>query len=385
LSLIGFSFRAAKLDNKPAQRVVEALEEAALLLPDWSLRRMLRAALDYAKRIELAAEVKLNPVTGQPEGVTPKIMLREPGVEERKHGFISVDTLLETADQALGESERKFWIVLDRLDVAFVDTPELEANALRALFRVYRDMASLSNFGVKIFLRDDIWARITSAGFREASHFTRSITITWTASALLHLVIRRALHNDAVRDFYRVDRSVVLASSQEQEKLFYRIFPDQVDPGKRKSTTFDWLLSRTTDGTKQPAPRELIHLLAAIRDQQLKSLEMGAPEPPNEALFDRAAIKAALPEVSKVRYEQTLLAEHPGLKPLLSHLEGKKTQQTPNTLAKIWGVSREEATASAEKLTEVGFFEKRGTREQPLFWVPFIYRDALKMPQGSEE
>src|SRR5438552_14941490 len=59
LSLIGFSFRAAKLDNKPAQRVVEALEEAALLLPDWSLRRMLRAALDYAKRIELAAEVKL--------------------------------------------------------------------------------------------------------------------------------------------------------------------------------------------------------------------------------------------------------------------------------------------------------------------------------------
>ena len=47
----------------------------------------------------------------------------------------------------------KFWILLDRLDVAFADSADLEANALRALFRVYPDMAALSNFGVKIFLR----------------------------------------------------------------------------------------------------------------------------------------------------------------------------------------------------------------------------------------
>jgi hypothetical protein len=59
---------------------------------------------------------------------------------------------------------------------------------------------------------------------------------------------------------------------------------------------------------------------------------MGLPEPPGEALFDRNALKAALPEVSKVRFEQTLCAEHPGLKPLLDRLEGEKTQQTPTTM-----------------------------------------------------
>ena len=77
------------------------------------------------KRIELAADVKLNPTTGQPGGITPTIMLREPGAEEREHGFIPVDTLLENADQALGEDGKKFWIALDRLDLAFVDSSEL--------------------------------------------------------------------------------------------------------------------------------------------------------------------------------------------------------------------------------------------------------------------
>lgn len=112
---------------------------------------------------------------------------------------------------------------------------------------------------------------------------------------------------------------------------------------------------------------------------------MGAPDPPDEALFDRAAIKAALPEVSKVRFEQTLSAEHPALKPLLARLEGEKTQQTPKTLTKIWGVSEDRALTNAEKLAEIGFFERRGTKEQPLFWVPFLYRDALNMVQGPAE
>ncbi len=290
---------------------------------------------------------------------------------------------MELADEAF--EGLQFWIVLDRLDVSFADSPELEGNALRALFRVYRDMAGLRNVSLKIFLRDDIWARITDVGFREASHVTKSITITWDQRALLNLVIRRAVHNQSIRDYYAVDPIAVLGSAEEQEKLFYRIFPPQVDTGARKSTTLDWMMTRTSDGTKQTAPRELIHLLSAARDQQLKALEMGQPEPQGEMLFDRNILKSALPEVSKVRFDQTLCAEYPKLKPLLNKLEGEKTQQTPSTLAKIWNVPEARAIENAEKLAEVGFFEKRGTKEQPVFWVPFIYRDALNMVQGPAE
>jgi hypothetical protein len=385
LSLIGTLFRLAEFENQHAKLLLSSLEEAKLIPKEWSLKQSLRAALDYVRRIEVSGEVKVNPQTGQAEGAAGKVTLREPSAEARKQGYISADSLLEEADRALAEDQMKFWIVLDRLDVAFADSVGLEENALRALFRVYRDMAALSNISLKIFLRDDIWARITAAGFREASHITKSITITWDSRSLLNLVIRRALHNESIRAFYHVNPANVLASADEQEKLFYKIFPGQVDAGERKSTTLDWMLTRTMDGTGKTTPRELIHLLSAARDQQLRLIEMGEQEPAGETLFDRTALKAALPEVSKARYERTLCAEQPALKPMLDKLEGEKTQQTPATLAKIWRVSESEALARAEKLTDVGFFQKRGSKEQPLYWVPFLYRDALKMVQGQAE
>lgn len=387
LSMIGAAVSILKTGGERAEGLLRILRGDGLVTEeDWSLRRMLRAALDYARRIEgLVGEVKLNPVTGQPEGLGGKILIREPSSEQRKLGYVSADELLGDADGILSELGLNFWIVLDRLDVAFADSPDLEANALRALFRVYRDLAGFGNIALKIFLRDDIWARITEAGFREASHITRSITITWDSRALLHLVIRRALYNEAVRDFYAIDAPAVLGSFEEQERLFYRIFPPQVDPGARKPSTLDWMLTRTADGTRQTAPRELIHLLSSARDQQLKSLEMGAPEPPGEALFERNSLKAALPDVSKARFEQTLCAEHPKLKPLLLSLDGEKTQQTPQSLAKIWRVSDSHAMANAEKLAEVGFFERRGTKEAPIYRVPFLYRDALNLVQGPAD
>lgn len=290
LSLVGTVFSAAKLSGDHAKELVGLLAEAGLVHPEWSLKRSFQSALEYVRRIEgLSGGVKLDPQSGQPAGLEAKITLREPGNEQRKQGFISADSLLEIADRALKELDLKFWIVLDRLDVAFADSPALEENALRALFRVYRDIAALENVKLKIFLRDDIWSRITTEGFREASHITQSITITWDQKSLLNLVVRRLLHNQAIRDFYQADPAVVLASSTQQAKLFYRIFPAQIDAGERKSTTLDWILTRTADGTGNTAPRELIHLMSAARDQQLKLLEMGASEPAGETLFDRAA------------------------------------------------------------------------------------------------
>ena len=363
LSLIGTAFRLAEIDNSHSRSVVSALEGAGLVIAHWSLKRSLRAALDYIQRIDsVSGDIKVNPATGQPEGVGGKITVREPTKEQLNLGYTSADSLLEEADRGFSEAGKKFWIVLDRLDVAFAESPDFEGNALRALFRVYRDIAGLQSIALKVFLRDDVWKRITSTGFREASHVTKSITITWDKKSLLNLVIRRALHNEAVRAFYDVDSAAVLASSEAQENLFYRIFPSQVDLGERKSNTLDWMLSRTADGTGQTAPRELIHLLSAARDEQLKSLEMGAPEPEGDALFERSAMKAALPEVSKARYEQTLCAEYPALKPILDKLDGEKTQQTPATLAKIWRASHSEAVAEPSTCPKLGFSRNAGLR-----------------------
>ena len=114
-------------------------------------------------------------------------------------------------------------------------------------------------------------------------------------------------------------------------------------------------------------------------------LELGNPPPADKLLFDRAAFKAALPEVSKVRLEQTLFAEQASLRQYMESLEGEKTQQYPSTLAKIWNVEETEALKIASKLVEVGFFERRGSKEEPAFWVPFLYRDALSLVQGPAD
>ena len=78
-----------------------------------------------------------------------------------------------------------------RIDVAFAESAELEHNALRALFGVYADLRQYDRLTPKIFLRSDIWERITAEGFREASHITRAITISWDNNALMNLMVSR--------------------------------------------------------------------------------------------------------------------------------------------------------------------------------------------------
>jgi hypothetical protein len=117
----------------------------------------------------------------------------------------------------------------------------------------------------------------------------------------------------------------------------------------------------------------------------LQMLERGEQEPPGEMLFSRQALRDALPEVSRVRLEQTLYAEYPEVQGYLQSLHREKTNQTPRSLAGVWGVSEEEASAIASRLVEIGFFERRGEKNNPNYWVPFLYRQALEMVQGSAD
>ena len=72
-------------------------------------------------------------------------------------------------------------------------------------------------------------------------------------------------------------------------------------------------------------------------------------------------------------------------RPFVSKLEGQKAEQTPDSLANLWSLSRDGAIAKAKELVELGFFEERGTRDEPTYWVPFLYRDALNLVQGKAE
>lgn len=377
------------INNASTKELEDALAREGLIKGESSLATLLKGVGDYVKRIfnpkEIGGDIKLDPVTGMPIGVGGKIVFSEPSAAEAKDNFRSVDNLLALANSALSISNYQAWVLLDRLDVAFSENQQLEVNALRALFRVYLDSMAYENFKIKIFLRTDIWERITDGGFREASHITRHTTIEWGKAALLNLIVKRALHNESIRNFYSVDVELGVSSGENQEDFFYRMCPAQIDVGSKQPRTVDWLLTRTQDGQRINAPREMVHMLNTIRNVQAQKLELGDSELDDENLFARSSFKEALPEVSKVRLEQTIYAENPNLKSFIERLKGEKTQQTPETLSQIWKNSQVEAAHLANELVKVGFFEQRGDKASPTYWVPFLYRDALGLVQGAAE
>lgn len=386
LTTVGQALVAYDVKNDPAKQLLEKLEEASLLPPGTVPRRLLvRRAMDYAKLFfrppaSVEASMTVDPTTGVPL-VIPKITFVEPTTKERNAGSLFVDDLFDIAERAMEEAGFSIWILLDRLDIAFADSAELEANALRALFRVYRDLQPKSRIDLKIFLRTDIWETITKTGFREASHITRDLRIEWNENTLLRLAVQRLLRSDALRSHYGVDQEEILADIDRQRAFFYAVYPPQIDQGSKKPATVDWCLSRTKDGTGQNAPRELIHLLSETRNSQLKRFETGQAAPEGATVFDRQAFKEALPAVSKARLTQTLYAEHASLREYIEKLEGQKTRQNAKSLAILWGTSESDAAVAAEELVIIGFFEPRLSD----FWVPFLYRPALEMVQGSAE
>lgn len=311
-----------------------------------------------------------------------EVGVAHPDEEEKR---IDADSAMSVLNRILVRDGHTMWVLFDRLDTVFDDNPNLEENALRALFKTYRDFAKHNHVRLKIFLRTDIWRALTEKGFREASHITQSATIEWSEANIVNLIIRRILSNPELVEFYGIEPEKILADYDEQRKLFYRIFPDQIDAGTRKSETIRWLMARVADGTQQVAPRELIHLLNETKDEQIKAVELGEPAPEGEKLFSPAAMKRALPAVSQVRLEQTIFAEYPELKSRILMLEGEKATQSLETLSKVWDTTGEETEKIASALVAIGFFELRGDKKNPQYWVPFLYRPRLKLIQGKAD
>lgn len=386
LSLIAHEIRSYGIDTPGTRSVFGALVDAKLLEGELNLAGLLLSVQGFARRLlgitGLEGGIELDPMSGMPSGVIGRISLAEPSGELRSAGINSIDGMLEKLNQALAENGYTVWVLLDRLDVAFAESHGLEANAIRALVRTYNDLQAFDRISLKIFLREDIWNRVTETGFREASHIIRYEVMRWTSPMLLNLILRRILSNDVFVSEYGINRDEILGDSEKQSDLFRKIFPPQVEQGPRKAATFDWMVGRCADATGNTAPRELIHLLNCLRDEEIRRLERGENTAPGDQIFDRSVFKQALPRVSETRLNTYLFAEYPEERPFLEKLKGEKTEQTPESLASIWGVDRDVAIAKAGELIKLGFFQLRGTRTEPTFWVPFLYRDGLNLVQG---
>lgn len=364
-----------------AEEVKNKLVEAGLIEERNSLKRLVNAAMSFARKIINFESIEGG--AGLEGGLSGKITFRTPTTEKHKLGFISVDELLEKLNIFLIKKSKSCWILFDRLDVAFDQDPELEKNALRALFKTYRDIEDLKAICLKIFLRDDIWKKITDEGFRESSHITRTTTISWSPQSLLNLIILRAIRNQQIIEQYKVIIESIEQDHTEQRALYYKIFPKQVDVGEKQSDTFDWILNRVRDGLGNAAPREVIHFHNEVIKSEKDASSIGASKAESPNIFSRQSIKAATSEVSKVKMEQNLFAENAHLKPHILRLDGNKAEQNIETLSNLWAKNFEETKSLASELVLVGFFEQRAAKDEGIYKVPFLYRPYLRITQGK--
>ncbi len=388
LTLLGEHFERNGTSTPAGAKVITALRDSGLLQVGSPLASFIAKTRAYIKKFfnpdSFEPNVSFDENTGTVTGVGVKVSFREPDDHQARRGVLSVMDLLQKADTELNASGFKMWFLFDRLDIAFADSPELEANALRALFKVYLDLAALECVELKVFLRSDIWQRITLDGFREATHITKTTTIAWERHSLLNLIVRRFINNQVVLDGYSVTKADVLSSLDQQEDLFYRIFPRKVSIGKNPDT-LEWIIARTQDANKVCAPRDIINLIKSAISRQIRALELGQEPPPDGNLFSRSTIKEAQSDASKEKVEKHLFAEHPSYRPWIDRLRAGKSRYGIQSLAGVWEVSPDEALSRAQALADIGFWAKDHKDGDYEVWIPFIYRDGLDISQGQAD
>lgn len=337
----------------------------------------LRATLTYAlTRVFYPSKIKATVATA--EGATGTFEAEYPEkAPTQAEEQIPFSELFERLDRILKAGGLRVWLLLDRLDEAFPGKPTLEARALRSLLYAFKDTLGLSQIRVKIFIRDDIYQRVTqSEGFAALTHIgdRASSPIIWDEDGLLALIVERILWNDELQAYTAKEPGI--DSREGREAVFYTIFELKVDPSENKPTTVDWIMSRIRDGNGVMTPRDLIELVRHARTLQLEIFNRDKVEEDTKVLLYSPMLKEALVRLSKDKVQNTLFAEYPHLRKYIERFKGSKAEHNDESLRKLFD---EDPSGIAKELVSIGFLE----RLPKSYKIPFLYRDGADVTQGK--
>jgi hypothetical protein len=321
-----------------------------------------------------AAQVSMS---ATPQGVPvliPRLEFEAPQEDGEEPKFIRHEEALGILDEVLEELDLTVWVVLDRLDEAFVGYPSIELPALRALLRTYLDLNAFPHIRLKLFVRNDLFRKITQGGggFVNLTHVNaRKISIVWEDDDLKDLLRRRFAENT---------RFLELLGVTDGSAIFDAVFPPQVDLGTRKPQTWNWMTGRIRDGNNVKPPRNLIDLVlnakqAQLRIEQRFSSEFRAGSP----VIGADALKGGLTQLSKQRVEDTLLAEAGDYASIIERFRNGKAEHNEETIAALLGTGPAETAEAIKALREIGFLEPVGSS----YKIPMIYRQGLGVSQGK--
>ena len=306
---------------------------------------------------------------------TPKIELGKADTQDEPYlEIISHSEAFEILNSALVERNVVLWIALDRLDEAFVGRPDIEALALRALIRTFMDL-DYSHFRLKLFVRNDLFRKITRDGFVNLTHVhARRKEIIWNDEDLLAVLAQRLKNNSEIFRVVGINTNKI-----SSRQIFYTMFPARVY--QQGAETWNWMLNAIRDGNGVKPPRNLIDLCIMAQEEQLRiETHQNREYAINLPLIDADALKRAAVQLSKQRIEDTLLAEYgEDVKTAIRAFQNSKAEHNEASLADLFGVDVVAARLIATVLTGIGFLEK--TRD--CYKVPALYRPGLNITQGK--
>lgn len=306
--------------------------------------------------------------------ISPKMEFSAEHQQQEPETFVEHERALRLLNQCIAQLNLTTWVVLDRLDEAFQGFPNIETPALRALLRTYLDLLEFDRIKLKLFVRKDLFRKVTQGGFVNLTHVNaKRLDIVWDEEDLKSLLSNRIRRSTGFID-------ALNAAEKSDDELYYAVFPQQVDVGARKPTTWAWMMSRIRDGNGIKPPRNLIDLAKKAQENQLRA-EDRVPREYQAAspAIEPESVRKALHRLSEDRVNDTLLAEAADYAPLIEVFRDKKAEHNLRTIADLLRVEEGAVRATIKPLIEMGFLEEIGET----YKVPMLYREGLNITQGK--
>ncbi len=287
-----------------------------------------------------------------------------------------------TLEKVLESCDLSLWLMVDRLDEIFPRRSEVERKALRGLLRAINNFRS-PNIRVKVFLRDDMLEQIvfSGEGFTALTHVTarQSDTLRWEEEQIKTFIMKRFMANNDLIEYLKLDKEKLNASAKYRDDCFYKIFPSAVYKGPKQSTTLRWICNRCSDGRGVVTPRDVLDLLIRAKQKQ-QDIFSADPDGSVDYIIGAAAIQYGYEELSKRKRDTYLSAEFPHLWQIIQKFSEGKTEYSDSSIKKLLGPKCEKII---EDLLSIGFLSRKTKSGKPVFSIPFLYRHAMKLTQGS--
>ncbi|MBI1807045.1 MAG: hypothetical protein HYR76_08365 [Ignavibacteria bacterium] len=247
---------------------------------------------------------------------------------------ISIIALLDSIDTILRETNCLAWIMLDKLDLLFVDDIQKLRASITGLVQLLVQYGNqFKNIHFKIFLRNDIYSQLHIVNKSHLISYTTEMK--WRGPLLMKLLVSRAVVDSHVRAYCeevlgeKVDvTNIILGADDYVEKVFYTIFETTTNGSSSHphppAPTHQWILKRLVDGMGNSFPRELIHLGNRAVEKQREYNRQGAKHT-SARLISIRALKEAFESISEYRCDTYLYSEFPHLSKHFDVFRGSDT------------------------------------------------------------